>query len=112
MLLRRDSSRQNLSGRQYSRGAALRASSVEASNGEISWAKSIGPAPRFPRWKRCLDLIFVLATLPVWLPLMVLVMAIIRLNSSGPIFYRQERVGYRRKRFMIFKFRTMHVNAE
>lgn len=43
---------------------------------------------------------------------MLLVMAMIRLNSSGPIFYRQERVGYQRKRFMIFKFRTMHVNAE
>src|SRR5579864_3742898 len=39
-------------------------------------------------------------------------MALIRLNSSGPIFYRQERVGYHRKRFMIFKFRTMQVNAE
>jgi exopolysaccharide production protein ExoY len=43
---------------------------------------------------------------------MVLVMGLIRFNSSGPIFYRQERVGYRRKRFMIFKFRTMHVNAD
>jgi len=39
-------------------------------------------------------------------------MGLIRFSSSGPIFYRQQRVGYQRKRFMIFKFRTMHVNAE
>jgi len=32
--------------------------------------------------------------------------------SPGPIFYRQERVGHRGRRFMLFKFRTMRVNAE
>jgi lipopolysaccharide/colanic/teichoic acid biosynthesis glycosyltransferase len=37
---------------------------------------------------------------------------IIKLGSRGPIFYRQERVGYRGSRFTIFKFRTMQVNAE
>jgi lipopolysaccharide/colanic/teichoic acid biosynthesis glycosyltransferase len=67
---------------------------------------------RFPRWKRILDIIFVLVTLPFWLPLMVVVMAVIRLNSRGPIFYRQQRIGYRGKQFMLFKFRTMYVNAE
>jgi len=43
---------------------------------------------------------------------MILIMGSIRFISPGPIFYRQERVGYRRNRFMIFKFRTMHVNTE
>jgi lipopolysaccharide/colanic/teichoic acid biosynthesis glycosyltransferase len=43
---------------------------------------------------------------------MIVVMALIRVSSRGPIFYRQERVGYRSRRFMLFKFRTMHVNAE
>jgi lipopolysaccharide/colanic/teichoic acid biosynthesis glycosyltransferase len=65
-----------------------------------------------PTWKRVLDVTCILLTIPVWLPLLLLVMAWIKLVSSGPIFYRQERVGYRRSRFMIFKFRTMHVNAE
>jgi lipopolysaccharide/colanic/teichoic acid biosynthesis glycosyltransferase len=50
--------------------------------------------------------------MPIWLPLLVLVMLWIKAVSPGPIFYRQERVGYRRSRFMIFKFRTMHANAE
>jgi lipopolysaccharide/colanic/teichoic acid biosynthesis glycosyltransferase len=70
------------------------------------------PPVRFPQWKRVLDLMFVVAALPLWLPLMVLVMGVIRFNSAGPIFYRQRRVGYRGRHFMLFKFRTMYLNAE
>jgi lipopolysaccharide/colanic/teichoic acid biosynthesis glycosyltransferase len=69
-------------------------------------------APPMPLWKRILDLTCVGLTLPVWLPLMIVVMIWIKLVSPGPIFFRQPRVGYRRRHFMIFKFRTMHVNAE
>ena len=65
-----------------------------------------------PRWKRILDVTCILLALPLWLPLTLLVTLWIRVTSPGPVFYRQERVGYRRNRFMIFKFRTMHVNAE
>jgi exopolysaccharide production protein ExoY len=65
-----------------------------------------------PRWKRILDLTCIFLTLPIWMPLMILLMLWIKITSPGPVFYRQERVGYRRDRFMIFKFRTMHVNAE
>jgi len=36
----------------------------------------------------------------------------IKIVSPGPVFYRQERVGYRGRRFMILKFRTMKVNVE
>jgi len=75
---------------------------------ELAGAMSVG----IPRWKRILDVTCILLALPCWLPLMIVLMLWIRLASSGPIFYRQERVGYRRDRFMIFKFRTMHVNAE
>ena len=67
---------------------------------------------RIPPWKRILDLSCVLLTLPFWLPLMVLVMLWIKIASPGPVFYRQRRVGYRRNHFMIFKFRTMHVNVD
>lgn len=67
---------------------------------------------QFPRWKRILDLALVVAAFPVWLPLMILVMILIKAGSPGPIFYRQERVGFQRKLFMIFKFRSMKVNAD
>jgi exopolysaccharide production protein ExoY len=36
----------------------------------------------------------------------------ILLASPGPLLYRQERIGYRRRRFMILKFRTMKINVE
>ncbi len=65
-----------------------------------------------PTWKRFLDLTAVSLTWPVWLPIMIIIMAAIKMGSSGPVFYRQERVGYRGGRFMIFKFRTMKVNVE
>ena len=65
-----------------------------------------------PRWKRILDLTCVCLTLPCWLPLMIVVMFWIRVVSPGPVFFRQARVGHRRRHFMIFKFRTMRVNAE
>jgi exopolysaccharide production protein ExoY len=71
-----------------------------------------GEAMNFPRWKRVLDIALVLLAFPCWLPVMVFVMLWIKAASRGPVFYRQERIGYRRARFMLFKFRTMHVNAE
>lgn len=72
-----------------------------------------GAAPSgLPLWKRLLDVSLIVLTLICWLPIMVLLMVWVRLVSPGPVFYRQQRIGYRGRRFMIFKFRTMHVNAE
>jgi exopolysaccharide production protein ExoY len=70
------------------------------------------PVLSFPRWKRVLDLTCVVATLPCWILIMVLVTLWIRMVSPGPTFYRQERIGYRGRRFKIFKFRSMKVNVE
>jgi lipopolysaccharide/colanic/teichoic acid biosynthesis glycosyltransferase len=67
---------------------------------------------RTPGWKRALDLTLVAVTYPIWLPLMLLVMAAVKISSPGPIFYRQERVGFRGRLFMIFKFRSMKVHAQ
>ena len=65
-----------------------------------------------PGWKRVLDLTLVAVTYPIWLPLMLLIMAAIKISSPGPIFYRQERVGFRGRPFMVFKFRSMKVHAQ
>ena len=67
---------------------------------------------RMPGWKRTLDLALIALTYPIWLPLMLLIMAAIKISSPGPIFYRQERIGFRGRRFMIFKFRSMKVHAQ
>jgi lipopolysaccharide/colanic/teichoic acid biosynthesis glycosyltransferase len=65
-----------------------------------------------PAWKRSLDFVCILLSLPCCLPLMICIALWIKIVSPGPVFYRQERVGYRGRRFMILKFRTMKVNVE
>jgi lipopolysaccharide/colanic/teichoic acid biosynthesis glycosyltransferase len=67
---------------------------------------------RVPRWKRALDITCVLLGAPGWVPLMLIVALYIRLVSPGPIFFRQPRIGYRERRFICLKFRSMKVNVE
>ena len=64
-----------------------------------------------PRWKRVLDVVCILAFLPVILPAAGLVALLVKCVSSGPLFFRQERVGYRGRRFVCLKFRTMHAGT-
>lgn len=45
-------------------------------------------------------------------PLLLVVAALIKLESRGPVFFRQERVGQRGHTFLIHKFRTMHPGAQ
>ena len=66
----------------------------------------------FPTWKRHLDLLLVFLTLPLWLPLMILIALFIKLVSKGPVFFQQCRVGLDEKFFFILKFRSMRQNAE
>ncbi|NLX10843.1 MAG: sugar transferase [Chloroflexi bacterium] len=62
--------------------------------------------------KRGLDLGFTLLALPPALLIMLVVAAAIRLDSPGPIFFSQKRVGLHGKIFKVYKFRSMVVNAE
>lgn len=67
------------------------------------WARAV---------KRALD--FVLAPLLLLLssPLWVLIACAIRVDSKGPVFFRQERIGLNKRRFTMLKFRTMSEDAE
>ena len=62
---------------------------------------------RVPLWKRALDITLVLFAIPALLPMVVIVSLLIKVSSRGPVFFKQERVGFLGKRFMIYKFRTM-----
>lgn len=62
--------------------------------------------------KRMLDLVIVGGMLPFLLPLLALIATAIKIDSPGPIVFRQKRVGQYGKEFTIFKFRTMVQDAE
>jgi putative colanic acid biosynthesis UDP-glucose lipid carrier transferase len=62
--------------------------------------------------KRGFDVVGAALGLLVFLPLLLLVMAVIKLESRGPAIFRQRRTGYRGKVFIIYKFRTMTVTED
>jgi lipopolysaccharide/colanic/teichoic acid biosynthesis glycosyltransferase len=70
------------------------------------------PVHGVPGWKSALDITCILLALPIWLPVMILLMLVTRFASPGPIFYRQKRIGLGGRHFKIWKFRTMKVSAE
>lgn len=69
-------------------------------------------ASAFWQLKRLLDLVVSTAGLVLTAPLCALVWLAIRLDSPGPAFFRQQRVGFRGREFSICKFRTMRLHAE
>ena len=87
-------------------------SSTYENDSQVSAKNEIAEARDTPLWKYILDITCILLSLPIWLPILVCVALWIKIASPGPIFFRQERVGLRGRRFMILKFRTMKVNVE
>lgn len=62
--------------------------------------------------KKLVDIIFSVSGLIILSPLMIYCAIRTKLSSKGPVFYLQERVGYKSKPFSIYKFRSMLMNAE
>jgi exopolysaccharide biosynthesis polyprenyl glycosylphosphotransferase len=62
--------------------------------------------------KRCFDWVAAVAAVIVAAPLMALIALAIRIDSPGPVFFRQERVGRNGRRFRIWKFRSMQAGAD
>lgn len=72
---------------------------------------SLIPSNSYHGVKRAVDFIGALVALPILAPLFLAASLAIKLDTPGPIFFRQERVGFRAKRFKVLKFRTMrHPN--
>jgi len=69
-----------------------------------------------PQWqqnvKRLLDIVVSVVGMIVLLPLMLYVAIRVKRSSKGPLFFSQERIGYKGKPFFIHKFRSMYADAE
>lgn len=62
--------------------------------------------------KRLTDIILSLIVLILFCPIWIIVGLLIKLTSKGPIFFLQDRPGYQKKIFKVYKFRTMQLGSE
>lgn len=69
-----------------------------------------------PQWqqniKRVIDVAIAIIGFVLLLPLMIYVLIRVKLSSPGPVLYSQERIGYKGRKFRIYKFRSMYHPAE
>ena len=79
---------------------------------EATASLSTSENSEIPTWKRVLDIGLIVLTLPMWFPIFLVIALWVKIVSPGPVFFRQERIGFLGKRFMLLKFRTMKVNVE
>lgn len=63
-------------------------------------------------WKRGIDTALSLITLAIFFPLLLITAIAIKLTSSGPVLFRQRRLGLHGREFTIYKFRSMRVGTE
>ncbi len=62
-------------------------------------------------FKRLCDFCISLICSIIFLPIFIILIIVVKLDSKGPVFFRQERVGKDKKLFHILKFRTMKVDT-
>ncbi len=62
--------------------------------------------------KRLMDLAGAIVIVTILSPLLLMVATLIKLDSPGPVLFKQERMGKKHRRFMMYKFRSMHVDAD
>jgi lipopolysaccharide/colanic/teichoic acid biosynthesis glycosyltransferase len=73
---------------------------------------SLIPGIVYAKVKRVGDFAVSLLLLPILLPFLLLVALVIRLDSRGPVLFRQERMGYRGEKFSMVKFRSMRLGED
>jgi len=67
-------------------------------------------APPIPLWKRAVDILGATIGLLLFSPVFLIFPIYLRIVAPGPVFYKQERVGFRGESFTFLKFRTMRVD--
>jgi exopolysaccharide biosynthesis polyprenyl glycosylphosphotransferase len=74
--------------------------------------KTTVPSERDLFAKRMIDFIISGACIAVCSPFILIISILIKLTSSGPVFYKQERIGLNGRKFIMYKFRTMRIGAQ
>lgn len=100
----------------------IQASTLDILSGSVKTSNVLGAVlidlhtGLMPEWqqniKRVIDITTAFIGLILLSPLFLYIAIRVRFSSKGPIFYTQERIGYKGKPFRMFKFRSMQVNAE
>ena len=65
----------------------------------------------YQKIKRIIDFILALVAIVLLSPVLLVLVIAIKVESRGPIFFKQKRVGIHKKHFMIYKFRTMRIDT-
>lgn len=86
---------------------AARASVRQVAGSRIERVQHPGDAARALPMKRAFDLTLVVLTLPLWLPVLLLVLPVVRMALGRPVFFMQPRVGHHGRVFKVFKLRSM-----
>ena len=85
---------------------------ARAANRSLPPRRALAARARDARRRRVLDVVFAAGALAVLAPTALLVGLAIRLDSPGPVLFRQTRIGKDGRPFTLLKFRTMHRDAE
>lgn len=87
-----------------------RVSAVDLDPSEVIFWE--GPQPLNTRLHYAYSFLFALTAMAAALPIMAVVAILLKLFSPGPVLFRQQRVGLNGKPFLLYKFRSMYVDAE
>ena len=82
------------------------------STGTVRRATALPRAALYPVAKRACDILGSVTFLLLFLPLLLILAVLVKLNSRGPVLFRQVRLGYKGRPFTLLKFRTMYVDAD
>lgn len=85
---------------------------LEINKGEALFKERVEPKTVYYFFKRIIDILFSVTGLLFLIPIFIMVAILIKLESKGPVFFAQERVGKNGEGFKMYKFRSMIVNAE
>jgi exopolysaccharide biosynthesis polyprenyl glycosylphosphotransferase len=79
---------------------------------QLIFSTDLGQRRRNPFWHTAYSLLFTVILIVIFAPVMLAVAILVRITSRGPVLLRQERVGLNGATFTLYKFRSMHANAE